>query len=104
MRLSESLLERAEDFFDLVPCTEGDVELNSAIDELRCLLERDVDGWGQGSEEELATSVQNRLEVIWDQIPREVACDEDLREAFEILIELLDEVIESNGREPKWVE
>lgn len=92
MCLNEELLERVEEFFDLIVCDEDHLELNSAMDSLRCFLERDIDGWTNHSSEYLASAVQNRMEEIWDLIPDTEKADGDLQEYFEDFIESLEEL------------
>ncbi len=69
MRLNDELLERVEEFFDLIVVKDDSVELDQAIDSLRRFLEKDVDGWTSHSKGDLAYAVHSRLEDIWSLIP-----------------------------------
>jgi len=89
MRLNEELLERIEDFFDLIPNDEGEVELDSAMDHLRRTVEENLDGWTNYSEDELAFKALCGLEEIWDLIP-ESKRDSALEEYYEDLVQELE--------------
>jgi hypothetical protein len=82
MRLNESLLERAEELFDLITCDESNVELNSAMDSLRRFLENDIDGWTAHCEHDLALATYNRLEEILQLIPYQENRDSDISGYF----------------------
>ena len=82
MRLNEELLEMVEEFFDLIPNDQGEVELDSAMDRLRRLLEEDIDGWTHYSDDELAFKVLCRMEAIWDLIPDADKKNSDLEEYY----------------------
>ena len=69
MFLNKELLDRCEEFFDLVAVDGDTTELDFAIDSLRQLLEGDVDGWTQYSAFDLACATQERVEEIWSLIP-----------------------------------
>lgn len=102
MRVSEELLEQAEEFFDLIPCSDDDVELNSAMDCLRCFLETDVGGWAGYSRGELADGVQSRLEEIWELVSSDARADADLQEYFQDFIESLDEMARVEDEPTEW--
>lgn len=90
MRLNEELLEKVEEFFDLIPNDQGEVELDSAMDRLRRLLEEDIDGWTHYSDDELAFKVLCRMEEIWDLIPDADKEDSDLEEYYEEIMRSLE--------------
>lgn len=91
MRLNEEFLERIEEFFDLISNSDGEVELDSAMDRLRRLLEEDIDGRTNFSEDELAFKVLCHMEEVWDLIPEASRKDSDLQEYFEEIMEDLEE-------------
>lgn len=90
MRLSEELLPKVEEFFDLIPNADGDVDLDFAMDHLRQLLEEHVDGWFHTSNAELAQQALSQMENIWGMIPATDRKDPDLSEHYEDLIQELD--------------
>lgn len=90
MRLKEELLEKVEEFFDLIPNDEGDVELDSSMDRLRRLLEEDIDGRTNYSGEELTFKMLSRMEEIWDLIPAATKEDSDLEEYYEEIMDDLE--------------
>ncbi len=90
MRLNEELLEMVEEFFDLIPNDQGEVELDSAMDRLRRLLEEDIDGWTHYSDDELAFKVLCRMEEIWDLIPDADKKNSDLEEYYEEIMRSLE--------------
>ncbi|MBX3039561.1 MAG: hypothetical protein KF789_02485 [Bdellovibrionaceae bacterium] len=99
MRLNEELLEKVEEFFDLIPNDEGDVELDSSMDRLRRLLEEDIDGRTSYSGEELAFKMLSQMEEIWDLIPTATKEDSDLEEYYEEIMDDLEGEDEFPGEE-----
>lgn len=91
MRLNEDLLERVEEFFDMVPNDNGDVDLDFAMDRLRCLLEEDIDGVTHYAEDELAFKILCRMEDLWDLIP-ETNRDSNLQEYYEEIMQDLERI------------
>lgn len=91
MRLNEELLEKVEEFFDLIPNDNGEVELDSAMDRLRRLLEEDIDGWTHHSDDELAFKTLCQMEEIWDLIPDADKEDSDLEEYYEEIMRSLED-------------
>lgn len=90
MRLNENLLERCEEFFDLIANQERCEELGEAVDSLREFLEKDVDGWSNLSEGDLAHAVQCRLKEVWRLLSRnEKAANSELGEYYEDLLQEL---------------
>lgn len=93
MKLSESLLIDCEEFFELIFNEANDVKLDRAIDSLRTLLERDMDGWTDHTDEVIARAAQCRLMEIWGLIPKsEKAADPDLKEYYDNLVSELEDV------------
>ena len=90
MRLNEELLEKVEEFFDLIPTIDLE-KLDFSMDSLRHFLERDVDGWTEHSHEELTEAVAERLVEVWDLIPEEERNNSDLIEAYNELSKMLSE-------------
>jgi len=93
MRLNESLLSDCEEFFEQVAFGDDCADLSEAIESLREVLVRDVDGWTNFSDERLARLVQCRLSDIWGQIPKtQRNANPDLKEYYGNIIEQLEEL------------
>lgn len=90
MRLNEELLEKFEEFFDLIPNEMDDVDLDSAMDGIRRTLEDDIDGWTQHSEEDLKNRILLQLEDLWEMLPRSTKTDMDLEEYYQEILQSLD--------------
>ena len=71
MFLNQELLQSCEEFFDQITNINQDEDLNYAVESLRSLLEKDVDGFTQMSEEKLGYAVQSRLQEIWSLISKQ---------------------------------
>lgn len=71
MFLNQELLQTCEEFFDQIANTKNSEKLDNAISGLRTLLEKDVDGFTQLSDDKLAYAVQSRLHEIWRLISKE---------------------------------
>lgn len=95
MRLNEELLEKVEEFFDLIPNDDGEVELDSAMDRLRRLLEENIDGWTHHSDEELSFKALCRMEEIWNLIPNTDKENSDLEEYYEEIMRGLENETDS---------
>lgn len=91
MRLNEDLIERVEEFFDLIPNDSGDTDLDFAIDRLRCLLEED------NYEDDLAFKILCRMEDLWDLVPKAYRDDSDLQEYYEDIMRDLESITASNS-------
>lgn len=91
MRLNEDLIERVEEFFDLIPNDSGDTDLDFAIDRLRCLLEED------NYEDDLAFKILCRMEDLWDLVPKTYRDDSDLQEYYEDIMRDLESITASNS-------
>lgn len=91
MRLNEDLLERVEEFLDLISNDSGDTDLDFAMDRLRCLLE--VDNY----EDDLAFKILCRMEDLWDLIPKVERKDFDLREYYEDIMQDLENITSSKS-------
>lgn len=108
MCLNEELLERTEEFLELLANEDEDVNLDFSVDSLRTFLERDVDGWASHSEDKLAIAVQERLEEIWNLISPEEKCDNYLlEEHYEDIMGDLEEIAHfdseyENSKEQNW--
>lgn len=110
MCLNEELLERGEEFLELIANEDENVDLDFAIDSLRTFIERDVDGWTSYSEDDLAIAVQGRLEEIWNLIsPQEKSDNYLLEEHYEDIMNDLEEIVKldseyKNSEEQEWNE
>lgn len=71
MFLNQELLQSCEELFDQIENVNQDEDLSYAVESLRSLLERDVDGYTQMSEEKLGYAVQSRLQEIWRRISKQ---------------------------------
>ncbi len=91
MRLNEDLLERVEDFFDLIPNDSSDTDLDFAMGRLRCLLEED------NYENDLAFKILCRMEDLWDLIPEVHREDSDLQEYYEDIMQDLERITSSKS-------
>jgi len=91
MRLNEDLIERVEEFFDLIPNESGDTDLDFAMDRLRCLLEED------NYEDDLAFKILCRMEDLWDLLPKAEREDSDLQEYYEDIMQDLENITSSNS-------
>lgn len=92
MKLSETLLNDCDEFFELITNEDSDLKLDQAIDSLRVFLEEDADGWTDYSDEAIARAVQCRLMEIWKLIPKaEKFIDPDLYDYYENILEQLEE-------------
>lgn len=91
MRLNEDLIERVEEFFDLIPNDSGDTDLDFAMDRLRCLLEED------NYEDDLAFKILCRMEDLWDLVPKAEREDSDLQEHYEDIMQDLENITSSNS-------
>lgn len=98
MCVNVELLERVEEFFDLIVVADEDVELVAEMESLRQFLERDIDGWTKLPSEELAAGVLSRLENVWEFLSNEAQRHNDLPEHFEEIMSEL-EAINSPGDE-----
>ena len=110
MCLNEELLERTEEFLELIANEDGDVDLDFSVDSLRSFIGRDVDGWTSHAEDELAIAVQERLEEIWNLIsPQEKSDNYLLEEHYEDIMGDLEKIAQfdsefANSKEPTWNE
>lgn len=77
MRLNEDLLERVDELFELITNEQDSEDLDFAMNSLRQFIEKDIDGWTNFSEGELALAVQNSMEELWDLIS-----DQEKRENY----------------------
>ncbi len=82
MRLNEELLERAEEFFELINCGDQDIEIMEHMATLRRVLEQDIDGWTNCSDEVLGLVAKNCLGEIWDCMSDDQRKDDDLDEHY----------------------
>ena len=93
MKFSECILMDCEEFFELIDNEADNSKLDQAMDSLRNLLEEDIDGWSDDSEEGLARAAQCRLMEIWGLIPKtEKSMNPDLREYYDNLVNRLENV------------
>ncbi len=69
--ISEDLLDTCEEFFSLIANEKKDADLEDSIESLREFIEKDVDGWTNHTDEELAHAIQCRLFEIWNLISAE---------------------------------
>lgn len=93
MELNETLLRDFEEFSELIVNEEKNVVLDRAVESLRNFIERDVDGWTEHTESELARIAQHRLMEIWGLISKaEKKADPDLREYYDNIVTELEEI------------
>lgn len=92
MYLNESLLNDCEEFFELIVNEQDCEKLDRAIESLRNVLERDIDGWTSYEDEKLARIVQCRMMEIWSLIPKsEKTADPNLSDYYENIISQVEE-------------
>ncbi len=92
MFLNQQLLQASEELFDQISNENGCEELNEAISSLRSFLEKDVDGFTQYADGNLAYAVQSRLEEIWRLISRkEKNENSDMVAAYEEILALTED-------------
>ena len=93
MFLNQELLSSCEELFDQIANDEDSEDLDEAIKDLRSLLEKDVDGFTQLSEEKLAYFTQSRLEEVWKLISNdEKKMNPDLFEMYQEILEVTEDV------------
>lgn len=71
MFLNQELLSSCEELFDQIANEEQNEDLDDAIEGLRSLLEKDVDGFTQLPEDELAYQAQLLIREIWTLVSSE---------------------------------
>ncbi len=93
MKLSETLLNDCEEFFEAIANEKSCPRLDRAVDGLRNFLERDVDGWTNYTDDVVARAVQCRLAEIWSLISMEEKnLNPDLEHYFENIEMELEEI------------
>lgn len=93
--LSQTLLEKCEEFLEQIANENHCEELNFEMESLRFFLEKEVDGITTTSSQELAYAVQCRIEEIWDLIsPDEKKINPDLEEHFGELMTQIEQISE----------
>lgn len=93
MRLIDELTPKCEDFLEMIENTEANQDLTEAIESLQELLGDLSDGFICQSNQEIAYSVQNRLEEIYALISAQEK-DEDpiLGDTYDDLLCELEEI------------
>ena len=100
MMLCELLIEKCEEFFDLIPETCRTDEVEEIIDHVGQFLVSEIDGYTSRDARELAEEVEMRIEELWGLLPAaEKKTNSNLCDYFDDLIEATSRVLECSTLE-----
>ncbi len=90
MSLNQETMSQCNEFFEMIANENKSRKLEDAMESLHDLIEEDVDGWTNMSEQTFARAVQEGLEEIWDLIsPEEKKANHLLEEYYDAIGENL---------------
>jgi hypothetical protein len=100
MRLNQSLLNSIEDLFAYIENGDECEELVEAMNFLRNILERDIDGYTNYSDSWIGFLVQSRLEEIWELLSMEErASNVHLRDYYFTFMDELEQISRKQKRQ-----
>jgi hypothetical protein len=93
--LSEQLLEKCEEFFDLVAIEHRTAEVSEIIEQVTVFLVDEIDGHTSQADFVVAEEVEIQIKSLWDLLPMDEKCtNNNLRDYYDDLLETLSGVLD----------